>query len=136
MPIGWLVILKNVPWTDVIRNAPAVAEGAKKLWKTVSKQSPSAEDLTSSDQVAVSPESQTSIALDARIQALEAEVGDLHEQMLAATELIKTLADQNTQLIQRIEANRKRVLWFSAATIVIAVIVLLGVFFMVVPPVT
>ena len=136
MPIGWLAILKNVPWTEVIRNAPAVADGAKKLWKTVGKKSSSAEVLEANEQVSVSPEAQNIAALEVRTRVLEAEVTDLHEQMLAASELIKTLADQNTQLIQRIEVNRKRVLWLSAVTIVIAIVVLLGVFFIVVPPAT
>lgn len=32
MAIGWLTILKSVPWAEVISNAPKVAEGARKLW--------------------------------------------------------------------------------------------------------
>ncbi|MDP3225514.1 MAG: hypothetical protein Q8M96_20455, partial [Rubrivivax sp.] len=32
MAIGWMTVLKLVPWGDVIKNAPAVAEGARKLW--------------------------------------------------------------------------------------------------------
>ena len=79
MPIGWLAILKNVPWTEVIRNAPAVAEGAKKLWKTVGKKSSSAEVLEANEQVSVSPEAQNIAALEVRTRVLEAEVTDLHE---------------------------------------------------------
>jgi hypothetical protein len=41
--------------------------------------------------------------------------------MLASSELIKALAEQNTQLIQRIETNRIRLLRLSAATAVIAI---------------
>ena len=32
MAIPWLTLIKVVPWTDVIANAPKVVEGAKKLW--------------------------------------------------------------------------------------------------------
>jgi len=39
MAIGWLTVLSHVPWTEVINNAPKVAEGAKKLWKSVSGKS-------------------------------------------------------------------------------------------------
>jgi len=60
--------------------------------------------------------------LEARVASLEAEVSDLHEQMLASSELIKGLAEQNTQLIKRIEANRVRTLWLAAATAVIALV--------------
>lgn len=31
MAIGWLTILKSVPWTEVIRNVPKVAEGGAKF---------------------------------------------------------------------------------------------------------
>jgi cell division protein FtsX len=44
--------------------------------------------------------------LRSRIQSLEESVGNLQEQMQASSGLIKALADQNTQLVQRIERNR------------------------------
>ena len=42
--------------------------------------------------------------------------------MLASSELIKALAEQNTQLIRRVEANRVRVLWLAAAIAVVGVV--------------
>lgn len=128
MAIGWLTILQNVPWSEVISNAPKVADGAKKLWNAVAKKSPPPGGADSSTQAATSPESQTLIALEARAIAVEAEVADLHSQMLASSELIKALADQNAQLIQRIETNRVRVLWLSATTAVVAIAALLALF--------
>lgn len=128
MAIGWLAVLQSVPWSEVISNAPKVADGAKKLWNAVAKKSSPAKVSGSSTQPAVSPESQTMAALEARVLALEAAVSDLHGQMLASSELIKALADQNAQLIQRIETNRVRVLWLSAATAVLAIAALLGLF--------
>ena len=35
MAVGWLMVLQSVPWSDVIKNAPKLAEGAKKLWDAV-----------------------------------------------------------------------------------------------------
>ncbi len=35
MAIGWMTVLNLVPWGEVIKNAPAVADGAKKLWDSV-----------------------------------------------------------------------------------------------------
>ena len=46
MAIPWLVVLQSVPWTDVIRNAPKVADGAKKLWNTVNRKTPAQESPT------------------------------------------------------------------------------------------
>jgi hypothetical protein len=49
------------------------------------------------------------------IAALEAAVSELHRQMLASSELIKALAEQNGQLVARVEANRVRLIWLSLA---------------------
>ena len=112
MSLTWLTVLQNVPWKDVISNAPKVAEGAKKLWKTVVKKPPSSA-LSDS-------------ALEARVITLEAAVSELHGQMLASSELIKTLAEQNALLIQRIETLRVRVLWLGATIAAVALAALFG----------
>lgn len=127
MAIGWLSVLKSVPWSDVISNAPKVADGAKKLWNTVARKSAPPEVADSGSSSAASHEP-TVAALAARTVALEAAVSDLHGQMLASSELIKALAEQNAQLVRRIETNRIRVLWLGAATAVLAVAALLGLF--------
>ena len=124
MPIPWLVVLKSVPWTDVVRNAPKVADGAKKLWNAIGKQSPVMERDASTENPAALPEDQAIIKLQMHLATVEAATADLHEQMLASSELIKVLADQNTQLVQRIEANRVRVLWLTGAIAVLGVVTL------------
>jgi hypothetical protein len=128
MAISWLAVLKSVPWSEVINNAPKVADGARKLWNAVAGKSSLPEVSDASTQPAASLESQPLAVLVARIVTLEAAVSDLHGQMLASSELIKELADQNAQLIQRIETNRVRLLWLSAATAVVAIAALLGLF--------
>ena len=125
MPIPWLVVLQSVPWTDVIKNAPKVAEGAKKLWNAVGKKAP-VELQTGGAAGSPSSEHQAVSELQARLAAMELKTAELHNQMLASSELIKTLAEQNTQLIARIEANRIRVVWLAAATAVFAIIAILG----------
>lgn len=120
MAIGWLTVLKMVPWSDVISNAPLVADGAKKLWKSVGKK-PSSPTQATSPVVQVDSESQAVMLLQARILTLEATTADLHSQMLASSELINALAEQNTQLVKRVEANRTRVLWLAAVTLVLAI---------------
>lgn len=122
MAIGWLTILKSVPWTEVIKNAPKVAEGAKKLWNAVGKQRPADEAAEAGAPPAASHEPHTLEALEARAAVLEKAVSDLHGQMLASSELIKELAEQNAQLVKRIEANRKCTLWLAAAIIVLAIV--------------
>ncbi|MHB0973663.1 MAG: hypothetical protein ACYC0P_05410 [Thiobacillus sp.] len=125
MAIGWLSIIQLVPWSDVIRNAPKVAEGAKKLWDTVSRK-PAPELPGASAQPALPPEVQSITLFRAQLAAAEAAISDLHHQMLESTELIKALADQNTQLIRRVEANRIRVLWLAGITVIVGVVAAIG----------
>lgn len=125
MAIGWLAVLKSVPWSEVIANAPKVADGAKKLWNTVAKKpARSGEADTWAAEAAKEPQSLA--ALGARCAALEAAVAEMHGQLLASSELINALADQNAQLVQRIEANRRRVLWLGAVASVASIVALLS----------
>jgi hypothetical protein len=107
MGISWITVLSAVPWTEVIRNAPKVAEGAKKLWSAVGRGGGG----THVASPAAGPE--------ARLEALEATVAELSRQMQASAELIKALAEQNTQLVQRIELNRRRTFGLSMLVLVL-----------------
>jgi hypothetical protein len=126
MAIGWISLIQLVPWSDVIRNAPKVAEGAKKLWDAVSGKPPVLEVPAAGAEPALSPEAQSIALLQAQLAAAEAAISDLHDQMLESTELIKALADQNAQLIRRVEVNRIRVLWLAGITAVLGVVAAIG----------
>ena len=113
MAIGWLTVLKLVPWGDVIENAPKVANGAKKLWQSVGKKTvPVAPIKPAANTLGSAPP--TVAALQAQVAELQVAVADLHQQMLASSELIQSLADQNAQLVKRVEGNRVHVLWLAA----------------------
>ncbi|HZE90285.1 MAG TPA: hypothetical protein VE029_01045 [Rhizobacter sp.] len=120
MALGWLTVLQNVPWADVIGNAPKVAEAAKKLWKATSKAEVPAPPTPAGPAVP-SSDARAMAALASRLASLEAASADLHAQMMASSELIQALAEQNAQLVARIEANRVRVVWLTVATLVAAI---------------
>lgn len=120
MAIGLLTVLKIIPWVDVIRNAPVVADGAKKLWNTVAKKTPVQEMPEASHPatpVTPATESQAMALLQARLKAMETSTSELQQQMLASSALITSLAEQNSELIKRVEANRVRVLWLALITL-------------------
>ncbi|RYF82622.1 MAG: hypothetical protein EOO29_06370 [Comamonadaceae bacterium] len=106
-----LTVLSNIPWGQVIDNAPKVAEGATRLWNSVGslrkKAPPAAPEPAAAATPAKVPPTQAEV-LRAQVQILEADVRNLTEQMQASSELIKALAEQNAQLVQRIEMNRVR----------------------------
>jgi hypothetical protein len=104
-----ITVLANIPWGQVIDNAPKVADGAARLWGAVTgarKQTapePGAQPLSETER------------LKAQVVALESATLALEEQMRASSELIKALADQNTQLVQRVEIHRVRLMRLSVA---------------------
>lgn len=129
MAIGWLSVLQLVPWGDVIKNAPKVADSAKKLWVVTRKSPPQSPPAGSNAALARSPDALAIDGLQQRVAALEGETRTLHEQMLASSELINILAEQNTQLVARAEVNRRRLLMLSGVSAAsVVAIVLLAVF--------
>ena len=123
MAIGWLSVLKMVPWNEVISNAPLVADGARKLWSAVAKKPPAAQSPGAGSPPTLSAAARSIAVLQAQLAATEAQVSDLHNQMLESSALIKALAEQNTQLIQRVEVNRIRTLWVAAIVAVLSIVV-------------
>ncbi len=123
MAIPWLTLLKTVPWTEVIANAPLVANGAKKLWNSVSGHSARVE-IPPAAHTAMPSENQAIAALQEELRALRITTAELHQKMLTSSELIKELAEQNTALIKRIEAYRVRLMGLSVAVAVLAVLTL------------
>ena len=126
MVIPWLAVLQSVPWSDVISNAPKLADGARKLWSTVGGNAVPPEAPVAQSEQGNAPEAQALAALEARAQALETAVNDLHDQMLASSNLIKALAEQNAQLVGRLEVMRVRLVWVGAVSGVLALAALLG----------
>jgi hypothetical protein len=122
MPIPWLAVLQAVPWSDVLNNAPKVADGAKKLWKSIGKKSSAPKTDVAAGESAYSSEAQTIATLHARLLKMEAAQIELHDQMLASSELIKALAEQNTLLIGRAELMRLKIRRMIVALAVVGII--------------
>ncbi|CAN5474444.1 hypothetical protein BH11PSE11_BH11PSE11_21120 [soil metagenome] len=111
-----IAVLSQIPWGQVVDNAPKVADGAAKLWKAVSgrmKSRHASVAETAIDEMAASSEQDV---LQARVSVLEENVRALQEQMQASTELIKTLADQNALLIQRLDLLRRKMILYAVAS--------------------
>jgi len=89
MSLFWL---KNVPWATILANAPGLVDGAKKLAAAVRKKPASPE--------AVADAASTDVPA-ARLLAVE-------DQQRAAAELLRSLADQNAQMVQALGALRQR----------------------------
>lgn len=126
MAIPWMAVLKLVPWNDVIRNAPQLADAARKLWdaskagKTGAAASTRPASVPDAPGTADEPATlgAQNAALRARLEASEMELQDLQQRVLASSALLNQLAEQNTSLIARVELNRRRDLWLLIGTAV------------------
>ncbi|MBI1285561.1 MAG: hypothetical protein GC183_14710 [Thiobacillus sp.] len=128
MAVGTLItVLSNIPWGQVVENAPKVADGAVKLWNSVTNRNKP--DAIQGSQAAAEPPSEAD-RLKARLLALEDGVTSLQDQMQASSALIKDLAEQNTQLVQRIELNRVRLVRYSVATALQGAVLLAAVVYL------
>ena len=125
MGISWLTVLQAVPWSDVIRNAPKVADGAKKLWSSVAGQQ--GQDASGEHGIAHEKGATSAEALQLRVDSLEATVSDLHGQLLTSAELIRELAEQNTRLVERVELNRVRAVRMTWALVAVATLAVAGI---------
>ncbi|OZA45447.1 hypothetical protein [Polaromonas sp. 17-63-33] len=128
MAIGWMTLLKAIPWVEVAKKAPEVAESAKKLWNTIAKNTSQPEVEVEQETTLFNSQDEELKWLKDRLTANEAAYADLHKQMLASAELIKTLADQHTQLVQAVELSRKRLVRLTFIIIIVAII---SVYFMI-----
>ena len=120
MAIDWRTVIVAVPWHELIRNAPRIAEGARKLWGTARTRTPSEARDEVLAAVPVSPSDPDAIIkLQARIAATEGMVSELHGQIVASARLITDLADQNTQLIRQTAVQKRQIRWLAGASLVL-----------------
>lgn len=115
MSISLLGAVKAVPWGDVIAAAPGVVQGANALWDRVAKKRPKGE---TEPPPASAPAGAT---VDVRLAALEQVVTELQKEALASSQLIRSLAEQNVQLVREIEVLRLRSRVLLGAAVVLSV---------------
>lgn len=110
---GWISAFRAIPWADLIAAAPAVARGAQKLWSTVKTRdaAPAATSQPADQQ-----------------RALEAQIDELRNELVATSELVAKLAEQNRRLVEAVETLRIRTRMLLLAGAVLAALLLgLGV---------
>ena len=111
--MGSGLLFKVIPWGDVIAAAPAVVDGAKKLWGI-------ARERNAGEGAGARPQS-----TEGRVRQLEAEVSELRRESAASSELIKSLAEQNAELVKAVEILRVRTRALLAAAAITALVLVL-----------
>lgn len=129
MAISMLSAFKIIPWSDVLTAAPYIVQGAEKLWSIIAgKPTPPRGNDRAEEEAS---QSVSLSALNTRVHSLELLTAELHKEVLLSSELIKSLAQQNIQLVQAVDVLRVRarilfgfcgVLGFVTATCVFLVV--------------
>ena len=102
---GWITAFKIIPWTHVIAAAPSVVRSARRLWTAVREK----EVDSQAEGPAQTPE--------ARWRDLETQVEALRKELAAASELIRSLAEQNARLVEFVGVLRIRTRVLLAAAV-------------------
>ena len=117
MPSVITTILSNIPWGQVVDSAPKIAQGAGRLWETVKNRRAERDEPATPAQQSEAGAPTDLQLLQGRVHALESQVQGLQDEMRASAQLVKDLAEQNAQLVARMQAvqqRQRRLAWVGA----------------------
>lgn len=121
MAVGLFAAFKALPWPELLTLAPTVVQSARKLWNSA-RADESKNSVPSANGTLGNTES--------RLRTLEARVAEIASEAVSSAELIKSLAEQNSQLVQAVEILRVRtrgLLWATATAWLMTLALLLTV---------
>ena len=104
MALGWLSVLKAVPWSDVVQAAPTIVQGARKLY-TAAK---SYGDPSVDAQAAHARAREGGENADVRLEQIHAHIEVLQAEQRTSAEIIRSLAEQNAVIVTALDLMRKR----------------------------
>lgn len=107
MALGWISVLKLVPWGGVIEATPQIVQAAKKLLGSTKKKDV---DAFASNKSSANPGlyAEATAPVAGQLQHLHERIARLEQEHQASAALIQSLAEQNAQVVQAIEALRQR----------------------------
>jgi len=117
MAIPWLAAaFKAIPWKEVVTAAPSLVESTKKLWSSVTRTQKQPSPANEQSGESSSTHSDQLSAIEARFLVLEARTAEIARQAVTSAELVKSLAEQNAQLVRAVEILRlrtRKLVWFA-----------------------
>jgi hypothetical protein len=123
MALGWLTALKAVPWSDVVQAAPHIVQGARKLYTAARSYVDPAVDAKAA-QASSGGHGENP---DARLGQIDAHIETLQAEQRATAELIRSLAEQNANIVAALDLMRKRMrLLVGAGALLMIVLALLA----------
>ncbi|WP_313314223.1 hypothetical protein [Pulveribacter sp.] len=103
--------LKLVPWGQVIESTPQILQGARKLMNRGEQQ-----------QAQQPPAAVRHEGTSEQLAGLQRQVAQLQEEQRASAVLIRSLAEQNAQVVRTVDALRARSRWLTGACSLLGVV--------------
>ena len=108
MAIGWINALRVIPWKDVLEAAPGMVKGAKRLF-TAAKVETNSQTMADSSSTIVTFDADGFKNLDNLVRHLQTKIIELNSDHNSSAKLIKSLAEQNAQVVNAIEVLQFRI---------------------------
>jgi hypothetical protein len=125
MPVPWPAIFKAIPWGEVVAAAPKVLDQAKKL-VAAARRTDSGSSAGAEASVPAQAGDSALPAIEARLSSVEGKIEDMAQEALSAAELVKSLAEQNAQLIQAVQILSSKVRRLNLIVVALLCIVIGG----------
>jgi hypothetical protein len=105
MAIGWLAAFKAFPWSDAVAAAPSVVQAARRVWSSVRRTEGEAAAAAESARIKdrLSSHADALSILEARVVRVESRAIEIANEAVASSEVLKSLAEQNSQLVRAVE---------------------------------
>lgn len=125
MPVPWPAIFKAIPWGEVVAAAPKVLDQAKKL-VAAARRTDSRPSAGAEASVPAQASDRAPPAIEVRLSSVEGKLEDMAREALSSAELVKSLAEQNAQLVQAVQSLSSRVRRLNLIVVALLCIVIGG----------
>lgn len=113
---GWIHAIRAVPWTDVVAAAPIALGSARKIVSALQRRGQA--------QRTAAPDDPAPPADEPQLRVLQERVAELETDLVSATEVIRSLADQHTQVVAAMGALRARTRLLTWASMLLAAVMI------------
>ena len=117
MALSWLSALKAVPWADVVQAAPAIVQGARKLFTAAKSYAGATANDTRAQEKPVQR-----MDFAGRVLEIEQTIATLQAEQRASAELIRSLAEQNANIVAALDQLRRRIRVLSVLSVLLVLV--------------
>ncbi len=127
MAVGWLASFKEVSWSKVSGVASSITESGRKIWDKLAQREAEIPTIQGAPKQPAPSSPEAIAAIEVRVAALEKRTAQLGDEAVASFDVVRSLADQHSELVGAVDVLlvRTRVLIGVCIVLGLAVVALL-----------